>query len=151
MLKLGMLILGGALVLHARRNKAAADDKSETPDDSDAPGQPGSKSDPLPTLDPALEYLIPGGPSHPGLPGFSDLFGDTLPVHFTHPGEGPVMPTGSLPGVAGNLPSAAQLSAVNNIYKGITGLIPRSLHTEYANMNRLADFKGRLRRKLKFW
>jgi len=149
MLRLGMVLLGSALILRARSR--SSEDKREEKDEpgSDGAGIPGTKN-PDPTLDPALQSVYTTAMPL-GYPSWGDLFGNTIPVQFTSPGERPIMPGGAIPGVAGALPSAAQLTAVNRIYKGITGMIPTSLRQEYSNMNRLAEFKARLRRKLRFW
>ncbi len=149
MLRLGMILLGSAFILHYRRNRPEKV-KEESPDDSDStPGTPGGKP-PDPTLDPALQYLIPAGPSQPGL---YDVFQSIVPFpgFGGQPTDTLLNPPGQIGTVAGGMISRQQLSAANNLYKGVTGLIPTSLRQEYVNMKRLADFKGRLRAKLKFW
>ncbi len=147
MLKLGMILLGSALVLHGR-NKASGkdDDKNANPDDDSSANPGGFAPKPYePVLDSAL------GPNNPFVIGTSGGDGNpnTAPTYPTigNPWGGPIGPivnVGTTDDANAAAITANQLSAANNAYGRLVGLIPDAARFHISTIKRLASWHKRV-------
>src|SRR6185369_377289 len=115
MLRLGMLLVGTALLIRYRRRKGVGQDGDDlSSDDSSNFAPPGGM--PRPTLDSALRSI----PQQ----SWGDLFQNVIPApDFGRPPTGtiinPVPQIGT--GANGQPPTAGQLSSANNMLNAIIG------------------------------
>lgn len=143
MFRLGMILLGGAMVLHARYTlpKKKTQDEEQA-DDSSNPTLPGGSKlypdAPEPTLDPAVynNPLLIGPPGGTG--------------HQLPPAGGPTDPHGlPIPGAGiGGTINAGQLGAAGRAYNTIIGNAYKGIRQEVTNVERFVNFHRRLFKKL---
>jgi hypothetical protein len=128
MLRLGMILLGSALVLHGRNKAHGKDDGKDTSPDDDSSANPGGFAPKAyePVLDRAID---PTNPFLPGPGGDGNPNTAPVPPSIFNPGGGtlgPINNVGATDGGGAAAITANQLSAANNAYKSIINGLPQA-------------------------
>ncbi len=147
MLRLGLALVGTALLLHSRGVKAAEEKQAEGEDPDASPGTSGTKYPTTPTIDPAIwtNPLLIGPAGAIGNLGWNLGLGTNLGLV---PGTGfggvpQILPTGLGSGQTVGAMTPDQLSAANHMYQQIVGAIPSAIAQKIRNVKSLADFQAR--------
>lgn len=154
MLRLGLALVGTALLLHSRKVKAASDkeQESENPESSSESPFPGIKLPGEPVLDPAItgNPLLIGPAGAIGDLGWNlglgSSLGQTPGVGFG--GVPQLLPQGLGSGQTVGMNTPDQLSAAHHMYQQIVGAIPSAVAQKIRDVKALADFQARSAKKV---
>lgn len=150
MMRLGLVLLGVAILLRGRKAMAGEEEKeSEVDPDSNAEAPPAAPfyKETVPMLDNAIwENPLLIGPGARGDLGWNLGLGSNL---GQTPGTGfggvpQILPQGLGSGQTIGATTPDQLSAAHHMYQQIVGAIPSAITQKIANVKALADFQSRV-------